>query len=206
MFFFKLIAKTFSANLKTKIDPKFLYRSSFLIKIEFRQLQKFTSVSFGMPAKKATATNIASKRKGEKLSDTPLVKDPFAAAASAKKTKLDEKKLDNEIISERGEAISDVKKTKVKSRSPSPVNEKVAKKAKVTNEGKARAKSKKKENEEKDEDDTPSESKSEATVKYDSEEFKTPSNGKEYNLKIVSWNVNGIRAWIDVIRYYFSIQ
>ena len=38
----------------------------------------------------------------------------------------------------------------------------------------------------------------EALTKYDAEEFKKPSNGKEWNLKIASWNVNGVRAWLEV--------
>jgi len=33
--------------------------------------------------------------------------------------------------------------------------------------------------------------------KYDVDKFKQTSNGKDWNLKIVSWNVNGIRAWLE---------
>ncbi len=37
-------------------------------------------------------------------------------------------------------------------------------------------------------------------LKYDSHEFREPSNGKEWNFKIASWNVNGVRAWLEVGR------
>jgi len=37
----------------------------------------------------------------------------------------------------------------------------------------------------------------EETLKYDREEFKSPSNGKDFNFKISSWNVNGVRAWLE---------
>lgn len=200
----ELANKKFLANLKTKIDLKFLYRS-FLIKQNFTS-NIFTGVS--MPAKKNPIT-AASKRKGEKLPTSPLVKDPFSAAAEAKKAKLEQKKLENENGSEKDEnnhldvesLTKKEKTTKSKSRSPSPVVSEKDKKTKITSGAKTKTKSKKNEKEDQDENDTQSESKLEtdSTTKYNSEDFKTPTNGKEYNLKIVSWNVNGIRAWIDVI-------
>lgn len=56
-------------------------------------------------------------------------------------------------------------------------------------------KSKKKENSDEEEEDS---NESKATLKYDKEEFKNPGNGKIWNFKISSWNVNGIRAWLGV--------
>jgi uncharacterized protein YkuJ len=35
-------------------------------------------------------------------------------------------------------------------------------------------------------------------VKFDKEEFKYTTEKKDWNFKIVSWNINGIRAWIEV--------
>lgn len=40
---------------------------------------------------------------------------------------------------------------------------------------------------------------------YKPEDFKKPSNGKEYNLKMVTFNVNGIRACIEVILILSSL-
>lgn len=34
---------------------------------------------------------------------------------------------------------------------------------------------------------------------YNKDDFKNSSNGKEWNLKLVTWNINGIRAWIQVL-------
>lgn len=35
-------------------------------------------------------------------------------------------------------------------------------------------------------------------LKYSRQDFKKASNGKEWNFKIASWNINGVRAWIEV--------
>lgn len=45
-----------------------------------------------------------------------------------------------------------------------------------------------------------------SNVKYTKEEFKAASNGKPYNFKIVSWNINGIRAWLEVNRLLLLIN
>lgn len=51
-----------------------------------------------------------------------------------------------------------------------------------------------------------------SNTKYTKEEFKAASNGKPYNFKIVSWNINGIRAWLEVnrllllINLYYSLK
>jgi hypothetical protein len=34
---------------------------------------------------------------------------------------------------------------------------------------------------------------------FSKDEFKNPSNGKEWNLKITTWNINGVRAWLKVL-------
>lgn len=47
----------------------------------------------------------------------------------------------------------------------------------------------------KEEDDS---AETQSALKYDKEEFKNPSNGKDWNFKISSWNVNGVRAWLEV--------
>lgn len=35
-------------------------------------------------------------------------------------------------------------------------------------------------------------------LKYNKQDFTEASNGKEWNFKIASWNINGVRAWIEV--------
>jgi len=218
MSFFKLINKKFPANLITKIDLKFLCRSLILsTNLKFTQLQGFASFSGRMPPKKITAS-VASKRKGEKLPESPQVKDPFSAAAAAKKSKINEKNVPNETEHDKesntgtvSKETNNIETPQIKSRSPSPIAES-AKKTKATTNGekkaKAKAKSKKDDTEEQDENDTPSESKTEAanTTKFSKEEFQKASNGKEWNLKIVSWNVNGIRAWIEAINFFINFK
>ena len=39
---------------------------------------------------------------------------------------------------------------------------------------------------------------SSASSKYDKESFKNPANEKDWNFKIATWNVNGVRAWLEV--------
>jgi len=39
--------------------------------------------------------------------------------------------------------------------------------------------------------------------KWDNEDFGAGMEGKEWNLKIVTWNINGIRAWIEVVMFFF---
>jgi hypothetical protein len=212
MLFLKLINKKFPANLITKIDLKFLCRSFILnTSLKFTHLQGFASYSVRMPPKKITAS-VASKRKGEKLSESPQVKDPFSAAAAAKKSKINEKSTTKETEHEKevNEETNNKEIPQIKLRSPSPIAAS-AKKTKATTNGekKAKAKSKKDDTEEQDENGTPSEStKSEATstTKFSKEEFQKASNGKEWNLKIVSWNVNGIRAWIEAINFFIHFK
>lgn len=51
----------------------------------------------------------------------------------------------------------------------------------------------------KEKEETKSADQAQSSLKYDKEEFKNPGNEKDWNLKIASWNVNGIRAWLGVI-------
>ena len=39
-----------------------------------------------------------------------------------------------------------------------------------------------------------------AASKFSGHEFQEASNGKDWNFKIASWNINGVRAWIEVRR------
>lgn len=41
------------------------------------------------------------------------------------------------------------------------------------------------------------------TLKWNSEEIKENDTKKEWNIKIVTWNINGIRAWIEVNLTFF---
>ena len=176
---FNKIIQNVLVNLNTKIALQFFYRSNTVRNnLEIKSLRSI-SYSYIMSSKKTAA-----KRKVNKLPESPLVKDPFSAAAnSAKKFKIETKENVESIQNE---------PPKAKSRSPSPVVE-VENVAKIAT-GHDKKKSKKANIEDQEESD-----KSETSTKYNSEEFKTASNGKEWNLKIVSWNVNGIRAWIEVI-------
>ena len=64
----------------------------------------------------------------------------------------------------------------------------------------SKSKAKKKSEDDKN-DDADVDAISAANVKYDQEAFKNPLNGKEWNLKISSWNINGVRAWLEVIYF-----
>ncbi len=37
-----------------------------------------------------------------------------------------------------------------------------------------------------------------AAPRWKSEDFRYDKEGKEWNLKLVTWNINGIRAWMEV--------
>ena len=59
-------------------------------------------------------------------------------------------------------------------------------------------KKKKEDDDEEDEESQEAQKDDSTATKYDKEEFKRTTDGKEWNLKIVSWNINGIRAWVEV--------
>ena len=126
-----------------------------------------------------------------------LVSDPFTAAAAKKSKKtieLDvEKRVDVEIDTPATSSVPDP----ANESEPEIVKEEPpSKKAKQATKPKPAAKKKKSED---DDDDEENGENSELTnVKFNKEDFKDSSNGKPYNLKIVSWNINGIRAWLEV--------
>lgn len=178
---------------------------SLSLKICFDTLPKsFSLNSYSklaiMPPKKAS-----SKRKVEAVSPgTPIVSDPFSAAKKSKnqteeKQPAKEEKvvIDKEILAE-SQAI-DIEKA-VKSTVQLKINNLFAAKPSDTN-GKEKAKKSKKKTEEDDDEENgdandESESARKDLPKYVAEDFKKPSNGKDYNLKMVTFNVNGIRACI----------
>ena len=138
----------------------------------------------------------------------PIVSDPFTAAAkkSKKEEKLDsekeqiieEIKIDQQILAE-SQAIDIEDATNKKVVQPKIKNHFIS-------NGSTKKKKTKKEDEDDEEDDDEEEnekSKQKELPKYDSNEFKKPSNGKDYNLKMVTFNVNGIRASIEVIYLNF---
>ncbi len=122
-------------------------------------------------------------------------------AAAAKKSKNQAKNEDCEVIDEKQINSEDkinvpaTKKQKVEEKSaPKPA----AKKTSAALKPATKKAAKKKEDDEEDDDaddvDAPK-----LVQKFDKLEFVNASNGKEYNLKISTWNINGIRAWLKVL-------
>ena len=141
----------------------------------------------------------------------PIVSDPFTAAKKAKKESQqieeaeeeykNEIKIDKEILAET-QAIDIENATAKKVVQPKINNHFISNGTKKTKQ--AKSKDKDEEDDEENEDDEDGENtKIKELPKYDSAEFKKPSNGKDYNLKMVTFNVNGIRASIEVNKYFF---
>ena len=216
MLLFSIITK--NILVPKPININFIFRSQVIrSSFDLVGLNSFRSLNNQanntMPPKKLSEKSTNAKRKVDKLPVSPMVKDPFTAAAanSAKKPKVEEKIIDEEEV-KFIKTNKEMDNTKVRSRTPSPEVE--VKKTKII-------KTKSKESKENDSDDEATEKPdkksvksekneekskkkestsagSETSTKYDKEEYKKASNGKEWNLKIVSWNVNGIRAWLEV--------
>lgn len=114
-------------------------------------------------------------------------------AIEAKTTKND---ITTEVEKEEPKATEKVEVEEEEEVKPTPKSKPVAK----ASAKKPAAKKAKKASSDNDDDDEAEadEVESKSNVKYTKEEFKTASNGKPYNFKIVSWNINGIRAWLEV--------
>lgn len=129
-----------------------------------------------------------------------LAKMPLAKAARGVKStkKVAEKKV--ESVETLAASIANEDQSETLSNGPAKKRQKTGLNTEVTT--KETKKSKESGDEEtSDKKDTPS-------VTYSSDKFKNPSNGKEWNFKISSWNINGIRAWLDVStsnRHYLHI-
>lgn len=136
----------------------------------------------------------------------PIVSDPFTAAKKAKKESQqteeveeeckNEIKIDKEILAET-QAIDIENATAKKVVQPKINNHFISNVTKKTKQ--AKSKDKDEDDEENEDDEDKEDTKIKEIPKYDSAEFKKPSNGKDYNLKMVTFNVNGIRASIEVI-------
>ncbi len=138
----------------------------------------------------------------------PIVSDPFTAAKKAKKESQqteeaeveeeckNEIKIDKEILAET-QAIDIENATAKKVVQPKINNHFISNGTKKTKQ--AKSKDKDQDDEENEDDEDKEDTKIKEIPKYDSAEFKKPSNGKDYNLKMVTFNVNGIRASIEVI-------
>ena len=153
-----------------------------------------------------------------------MVKDPFTAAAAKKKKKEDLNSSDVEII--KPETDQEVNNLNSHANGKTEINLEVdskeetepkqsEKEATAQSNGKSNKKvaaifSKSKKTNKNEKDDENGDEEEDAVVEkegkngkeskynYSKEEFSKPSNGKDWNLKIVSWNVNGIRAWCEV--------
>ena len=173
-----------------------------------------------MPGKNATT----SKRKvAESAAATKTLKDHFMAAASkrSKKDAEDEDQVVEEAVNKMQPATAatdnttlddEKKESKATSKdvvATAPTKTKTASiflKAK-----KASKKSKGKEDEGNDcdddnDEDAEEESKVQKESRYNKADFIRPSDGKGWNFKIVSFNVNGVRAWLQVSRFVFQMN
>lgn len=138
----------------------------------------------------------------------PIVSDPFTAAKKAKiesqqieeaeEEYKNEIKIDKEILAET-QAIDIENATAKKVVQPKINNHFISNGTKKTKQAKSKDK-----DDDDEEDEDGENTKIKEIPKYDSAEFKKPSNGKDYNLKMVTFNVNGIRAAIEVNKYFFS--
>lgn len=177
------------------------------------------SITTKMPVKNLSNT----KRKVDSSPAVPLVKDPFTAAAAKKKKKEDLNSSDVEII--KPETDQEVNNLNSHANGKTEINLEVdskeetepkqsEKEATAQSNGKSNKKvaaifSKSKKTNKNEKDDENGDEEEDAVVEkegkngkeskynYSKEEFSKPSNGKDWNLKIVSWNVNGIRAWCE---------
>ena len=144
-----------------------------------------------------------------------MAKDPFSAASKkTKKVEPDENEqpaveaAEGKNVDATDEKVETVEDVKVeKEGKGAAVTKEKTKQASIKTMFKATAKKNgkkaaKEDEEEENGDESESEEIEEAVdsgkCKYDREEFKPASNGKEYNFKIASWNINGVRAWIEV--------
>lgn len=60
-----------------------------------------------------------------------------------------------------------------------------------------------------DNNKTPKVLQNQAKTEYENQDFSnssTTEDGKPWNLKIASWNVDGLRAWIKVYSYTYQIE
>lgn len=164
-----------------------------------------------MPPKKAT--NASTKRKtAEPI--VPKVKDPFSASKRQKKEDNDVVEIENDTLLDKGlmntkgesEDLA-LNGTKNKDENKHETNKRteidVEDEEKKENMPKSKAKKVDKEEQEDEvveEIEIDEKSKTETNVSklYNKDEFAKCSNGKDWNFKICSWNINGIRAWVEV--------
>lgn len=118
------------------------------------------------------------------MQSAPLVSDPFSASKRVKK----------QVNSEENSKDVDKSVKKVLDYEEEPGATLDSSKENAEETGTADKSAKKKKLPQKGEE----QQKPVVDLKYNSEDFKEASNGKEWNFKIASWNINGVRAWIEV--------
>lgn len=154
--------------------------------------------------------------KAETVPKSPLVKDPFTASKRSKKDDpkendpieiIEENKLDKLENGSEKKLVEEKSVKSPKRKENDSVEEKENSEEDDTTTKKgvkkiAVSKSKKKKDDEEEEEESneieEKSSKTQVSSKYDKEEFKKTNGNKDYNYKIVSWNINGIRAWLEV--------
>jgi len=191
----------------------FRYRQTFeRVRFDFsfkcHQQLSYLQTLNKMPPKKATSS--ATKRKtAEQI--VPKVKDPFSASKRPKKEDNDVVEIENDKnCKEESENCSSngTKNNGEKKQEPIKSNENsvdVEDEEKKENIPKSKAKKSKKELDEDDVEEieigenNKTETSTSTSKLYDKDEFAKCSNGKDWNFKICSWNINGIRAWLEVL-------
>jgi rare lipoprotein A (peptidoglycan hydrolase) len=161
------------------------------------------------------------KKKQSENSVSPAFKSPFHAAASSASKKS---KTDNDVIEIDSKTKSTTILTETSQNSPSTnqVSENcIEKNLKIddverkesdddlnlkTSKNEKNEKNKKGKKASETEDKDKDEEEVETSSIYKKEDFIKTSNGKEYNFKITSWNINGIRAWIEVLFFFFLVK
>ncbi len=140
------------------------------------------------------------------VKESPSAKtNPFAIAAAAKKSKEaaanDSAQDVEELIDET--PVNSEEKLNAPATKKQKVEEKVvAKPAAKKTPAPAKSKPKKAaatKDEDDDEDDEDEVEVPKLVQHFSKQEFVNASNGKEYSLKISTWNINGIRAWLKVL-------
>lgn len=197
--------------LKRSQNIPLIFFNSFaskLVKMPPKKANSKRKVIILLKSKKIVKNkSFLSIKQAEQTPIKPIVSDPFSAAKKSKK----EEKITNENEEEINEIkeINDYKnESEIEVQKPAK-NNTVQPKIKslfaskpIEDNGDNKAKKgKKKTKKDDDEDDGDENEEGEEKakeIKYNPEDFIKTTNNKEYNFKMVTFNVNGIRASIEV--------
>ena len=137
---------------------------------------------------------------------TNTLKDHLTASVAPKRSRRKQPEDDDEIVEKATAALL----TATTITNNTAQDENIATKPKKTKKTSTKKKKKDKDDQSNDCDDDDDgdgdgeadkeESKVTKEPRYKRQDFCRPSDGKEWNLKIVSFNVNGIRAWLQVCK------